>query len=86
MQLVTINNSRMAKLGFRELSNHEGDIIELLTLTELQTIKNHTPEMILITISGKEVMAQDIDEDTRMGYTACGFLYGYMMEESYPTI
>jgi hypothetical protein len=62
-----------------KFSDHEGETIELLNLAELQSIKKNTPEMILISIQGDEVMAQDCDEDTRMGYVAYGFLKGYTL-------
>jgi hypothetical protein len=84
MQLHTIDNKKMAELGISELSNHEGETIELLNIEELRSLKFQHPELILIDIFGEEISAKDTSEDERLGYSAYGFLYGYFMENQYP--
>lgn len=55
-------------------SKHEGKVIKLLTLAELNSLVETAPETILITISGEEVLAKDANEDVRMGYVSTGIL------------
>ena len=55
-------------------SKYEGKDIDLLTLVELQTLKETNPEELLISIFGEEIPAKNVDEDTRMGYVSCGRL------------
>jgi len=55
-------------------SIYEGETIQLVTLEELIEMRKNNPNQFLISIFGEEISCQEIDEDTRMGYVAAGFL------------
>lgn len=53
-------------------SKYEGLTIELLTIEELNSLKENNPETSLISIFGEDVLAKDADDDTRAGCVAYG--------------
>jgi len=72
---ITINNARYSWMeGSRPVNEFEGKTIILLTLDELDSLKDVDPSHQLVSIFGEVVLAKDADRDTRFGYVAFGLL------------
>ncbi len=58
------------------LEDGTGRVVRLLKLAELHRWQDVEPDKILVTIAGNEVMAKDMDADSRVGFIAAGFVIG----------
>ena len=56
------------------LDDGTGRVIRLIQLEELRRWQDVEPDKMLVTIKGNAIMAKDMDEDTRMGFIAAGFV------------
>ena len=56
------------------LDDGTGRVIRLIQLEELRRWQDVEPDKMLVTITGDEVMVKDMDEDTRVGFVAAGFV------------